>query len=97
MTLTQFEKNLRKINLRLRLRSRGYGDIVGLYDGDKYLIRMSKGELNLSGYRKKYLHGNLSVSYGVIQKRGRKTVVRMLQRMGYVKNLNDYSLLLWGV
>jgi hypothetical protein len=97
MTLQQFEDNLKRVNPRLRLRSRGYGDIIGLYDGDKYLIRMSKGEFNLNGYRKKYIHDNLSVSFGTIQKRGRKTVVRMLQRMGYIKNLKDYSLLLWGV
>jgi len=96
MTLSQFQKNLKKVNPNLRIRSRGYGDIVGVFDGDRFLIRMSKGEFNLNGYRKKFIRGNLDVVYGNIQKRGRKTVTRMLQRKGYVNSIKDYRMLLWG-
>lgn len=97
MTIDQFEVNLKKVNPRLNIKQRGYGDIVAVFDGSKYLIRMSQGEFNLSGYRKKYIMSDLSTEYGNIEKRGRKTVVRMLQKMNYVNNLEDYKLLLWGV
>lgn len=97
MTLSQFERNLKKIKPSLHLRQRGQMDVVGLFDGSKYLMRLNRGELNLNGFRMKYFTDSLETKMGPIQKRGRKTILSTLMRGGYIKNHEQRNLLLWGV
>jgi len=97
MTTQKFERLLKKINPNLHIRKRGYGDIAGVYDGSKYLVRLSHGELNLNGYYKIYYTSDGSPKMGPIAKRGRKTIIEMLQKKGYIKNIKQRSMLLWGL
>lgn len=98
MTIQEFNRRLKGINpnLHVRQRGQGYGDIAGLFDGREYLIRMTKGELNVNGYRIREFGDDLRWHEGNIMKRGRKTVVKMLEKKGYL-NLNQRASLLWGI
>lgn len=72
-------------------------DVGGIFRGSEYLVRITKGELNLNGYRYMFFTDTLQRLEGKIQKRGRKTIVKMLQAKGVVKTQKDRALLLWGV
>lgn len=96
MTLKQFEQRLKKIDPKFRVKPRGYGDITGIFHGSDYVCRATKGELNLNGYRFKYFNSDMSVSYGTIQKRGRKTLVNIIAQRFHL-NTKQRAYLLWGV
>jgi len=96
MTLQTFEQRLQSINPRFRIRQRGYGDIVGIYLGDEFIVRATKGELNLNGYRFRYYSQTMEKKEGNIMKRGRKTLVKMLERH-FKDKVKDRAYLLWGV
>ena len=55
MTLWKFRRLLKKIDPDIRIRVAGVGDKIGIFSGrfgrSGYIMRMSKGELNLHGYR----------------------------------------------
>tara|TARA_R110000868_G_C10972640_1_gene770684 strand:- start:19549 stop:19842 length:294 start_codon:yes stop_codon:yes gene_type:complete len=97
MTLPLFEQLLKKVDPRLHIRVRGTGDVGGIFRGSEYLVRITKGELNLNGYRYTYFTDRLQKVEGNIMKRGRKTIVKMLQARGVVKSQKERSLLLWGI
>lgn len=95
MTLDEFERRLKVCNPRLNLRRRGRSDVVGVFDGNDFLFRLNQGELQLNGYRMKYFTDHLETHYGPIERRGRKTAVRLLEKMGKV-TIHDRGYLLWG-
>jgi len=103
MTLRRFQKYLKQVNPKLRIRQRGYGDIVGLFAGlsgkSGYICRMSKGELHLSGWRQEIVDPEhpMLTTRGNIAKRGRKTVIMLLKDWRWVKTHKQKSLLLWGL
>ncbi len=107
MTLQRFQYLLKKVNPRLRVRIRGYGDIAGLFAGvsgkSGYIARLTKGELTLVGYRIKVLDptaakaGVLNYTRGKIMKRGRKTLVTLLRSWRWIKTPAQASMLLWGI
>lgn len=99
MTLKTFEKRLKAINPRLKLKVRHYGDIIGLYVGYNYVLRMTKGELQMNGYRLQMPNPNdpFHPITGNIVKRGRKTIVNILRSHGWVPNHRDRSKLVLGI
>lgn len=99
MTLQRFLQLAKKANPKLRLRVRGYGDIVALYGGHAYILRMTKGELNLNGYRLQVPNPEdpLHPIQGPIQKRGRKTVINLLRNHRWITTQKQISSLMWGL
>jgi hypothetical protein len=103
MTLQRFRELLRRIDPKLQVRVRGTGDVVGVFVGTAgkggYICRMSKGELQLNGYRwaladPKNPFNKLN---GRIKKRGRKTVINLLRNYRWVQNHYQRSMLTWGI
>jgi hypothetical protein len=98
MTLTRFQSLMQEINPLLHIRQRGKGDVVGLYLGHEYLVRMSKGEVPLNGYRhKRFNPYTLQYEVGNIAKRGRMTLTRILEARGVIKGPRDRAKLIWGI
>lgn len=107
MTLARFQYLLKKINPKLRIRTRGVGDVGGIFVGisgkSGYIARVTKGELGLSGYRMEIVDptaakaGVINIKRGKIVKRGRKTLVMLLRNWRWIKNNKQASMLLWGV
>lgn len=96
MTLEEFDRRLKAIDPRLHVRTRGPHDVGGIFLGSEYLIRITKGELNLNGYRYTYFTDTLQKVQGNIMKRGRKTIVKLLQ--GRIPmTMSQRASLLWGV
>lgn len=96
MTLGQFERQLKKISPKLRIRQRGYGDIVGLYGGSGYICRLTKGELNMNGYKTVNMNPDTGEQMGAtITKRGRKTVLNLLRNFRWI-NARQRSQIIWG-
>jgi hypothetical protein len=102
MTLGKFERLLKKINPKLKIRQRGFGDVGGIFVGlngkSGYIARLSKGELQLRGFRYELVNPtnpfmNLQ---GKIKKRGRVTLINLLQNYRWIKNHKQRSMLLWG-
>lgn len=51
MTLDHFEKLVKEVQPRFRLRYKAFTDIVGLFLGDHYIgYRLNKGELHLDSF-----------------------------------------------
>lgn len=103
MTLSKFQRLLRKINPKLRVRMRGHGDVGGVFAGRfgkaGYIVRMSQGELHLRGYRYEIVDPDnpMRVVQGNIQKRGRKTLIMILRDRRWLRGHKDVSMLLWGI
>ena len=103
MTLSRFQYLLKKVNPKLRIRQRGYGDVGGIFVGlsgkSGYIARITKGELHLNGFRWEVVDPNdkMRTIPGKIQKRGRKTLVRLLKNWRWVKNHQQISMLTWGI
>ena len=99
MTLSRFAKLLRKANPKLHLKYRGYGDIVALYGGYSYILRLTKGELNFNGYRLQQPNPDdpLHPIQGKIMKRGRKTIVMLLRSHRWITTKEQVSMLLYGI
>jgi hypothetical protein len=103
MTISKFQKLLKKIHPKLIIRHRGQGDIEGIFKGVSgkggYICRMSKGELHLNGFR--YMlpdpENKMRFLQGPIQKRGRKTVINLLRNYGWVTNHKQRTMLTYGV
>ena len=53
MTLQTFEKLIQAYEPRFRIRQAGYGDIVGCFLGNDYLLRLNKGDIPLYSWRDK--------------------------------------------
>lgn len=51
MTLQQLEQGIKRFAPDFNFRQAGYGDVVGCFFGNDYLIRMSKGDVPLMTYR----------------------------------------------
>lgn len=99
MTLRRFQQLLKKANPKLRLKVRGYGDIVGLYGSYHYILRMTKGELHLNGHRLGLPNPDDPTKpvQGMIQKRGRKTIINILRNHRWITNHRQRTMLLWGI
>lgn len=87
MTLGEFDRRLRTIDPKLHLRYRGseFPDVVGIFRGTDYLMRLSKGELYLNGFK----------STSRI-KRGRRTTVQILSKVLHL-TIKQRAYLLWGI
>ena len=102
MTLGKFQRILKKINPKLRIRQKGWGDVGGIFVGISgktgYIVRISRGELQLRGYRYELVDPTnpFQTIQGKIQKRGRVTLIRILQNWRWIKNHKQRSMLLWG-
>ena len=96
MTLSHLEKLLKIIDPTLSVRMRGQGDVGGIFKGSQYILRVTKGELNLNGHRTTYFDEHGKQIQSRITKRGRKTVVSLLQKNGIINNLAERELILWG-
>ena len=95
MTLSNFEKRLKQIHPSLKLKHRGYGDIVGLYAGYGYICRLTKGEFNAQGYKMRFRsQEDISRTIELIAKRGRKTVINILRNYRWIKNHRQRSFLM---
>lgn len=103
MTIAKFQKLLKKINPRLRIRQRGVGDVAGVFVGHSgkggYICRMNKGELTMDGYRWMVRDPSNPMRYipGRIKKRGRKTIINLLRNYRWVTNHKQRSMLTWGI
>ena len=99
MTLQRFEQLLKKVNPRFRVRQKSYGDVVGLYCGPHYILRMTKGELNFNGYRLQIQNPEdpLNPIQGRIMTRGRKTIISILRSHRWVTKRKDTTMLLYGI
>ena len=103
MTLSRFQYLLKKVNPKLRIRQRGWGDVGGIFVGlsgkSGYIVRISKGELHLNGFRVALVNpeNKMELIQGSIKKRGRKTLIRLLKNWGWVKNHQQVSMLTWGI
>ena len=87
MTLSHLEKLLKIIDPTLSIRMRGQGDVGGIFKGSQYILRVTKGELNLNGHRTTYFDQHVKQIQSRITKRGRKTVVSLLQKHGFINTL----------
>jgi len=102
MTLSKFQRLLKKINPKLRIRQRGWGDCGGIFAGisgkSGFIVRISKGELQLRGYRYELVDPKnpFQTLPGRIRKRGRATLVIILKNWRWIKNHKQKSMLLWG-
>lgn len=82
---------------------RSFGDVAGIFAGKSgksgYIARMTKGELTLHGYREVVYDpmSPLSTMEGKIKKRGRKTLIKLLQNYRWIKNHKQISKLTWGI
>ena len=95
MTIQAFEQLLKQVDPRLHIRMRGPLDVGGIFKGSEYLIRITKGELNLNGYRLSYRMTDGSIKSNIM-KRGRKTIVKLLATRIPLSQ-EQRGLLLWGV
>jgi hypothetical protein len=96
MTIDDFARRLKEVDPRLHIRVRGPLDVGGIFLGSKYLLRITKGEINLNGYRYTYFTDRLEKVEGNIMKRGRKTIVKLLQQ--YIPlTMEQRASLLWGI
>ena len=102
MTLAKFQKLLKKVNPRLRVRQRRYGDLGGIFVGlsgkGGYIARITKGQLQLNGYRETRVdtENKMKLKQGPIKKRGRKTLINLLRNYRWVTTMRERSMLLWG-
>jgi hypothetical protein len=98
MTLSRFNKLLKKVSPKLRVRQRAYGDIASIYAGSGYIIRLTKGEFHLKGFSKQYVNPqNPNETLQIIQKRGRQHVVNILKNYRWIKNHKQKTMLLYGI
>ena len=103
MTLQRFQELLKKVDPRLRIRQRGWGDVAGLFAGlsgkSGYICRLTKGELHLQGFRWMVVDkkNKMRLVPGRIQKRGRATIVRLLKSWRWIKNEREKAMLMWGI
>lgn len=96
MTLSSFEKILQAIDPELNIRVRGTGDVGGIFKQNRYILRITKGELNLNGYRTTYYDEDGKQLQSRITKRGRKTIVKLLEKNCIIKTQAERELALWG-
>ena len=97
--MQRFAKLLKKANPKLKLRYRGYGDVVSLYGGYSYILRMTKGEIHQNGYRLQIQNPSdpLHPTQGPIQKRGRKTVINLLKNQRWITTHQQKTMLYLGI
>jgi hypothetical protein len=95
MTLEDFNQRLQNVDPKLHVRVNGRGDIAGLFYGTEYIARMTRGELNINGYRIDLIDQG-QINEGCIMKRGRKTLVKLLQGR-LPLTLKQRASLLWGL
>lgn len=104
MTLEKFQRLLSRANSKLKVRMRGdwYGDCGGLFTGifgrSGYIARMSKGELQMHGYRFQVVdpRNPMRLVNGHIQKRGRRTLVEILKNYRWLSYIQA-ARVRWGL
>lgn len=107
MTLRHFEAELQKVNPLLRIREGGYGEsIAGLFYGDQYLFRLSKGEIPLmtekrqiiTGMQPRMQHGKIYEEpiYKNIIHRGRMQALDLLVNYRHITRRQSQEIL-WGI
>jgi len=109
MRLKDFETQLKKINPNFNIRQRNVADVVGLYLGDNYILRLSKGELHLYNHRVTHTPGIYTKSdqqkateaiggqkYGGLKRRGRFQALEMLVRTHLITSRQAQQIC-WGM
>lgn len=100
MTIRRFQELLKRINPKLRVRQRHFGNVAGLFTGysgrSGYICRMSKGEFHLNGYRI-YSKDEGGKLMSRIQGRGRKTVINLLRNYRWITNHKQRTMLTYGI
>lgn len=103
MTLGRFQKLLKLVNPKLRIRQRAYADVGGIFVGLSgkagYIARITKGELQMNGYRHAVVdpQNKMRLKQGFIKKRGRKTLINILRNYRWIKNHRDFTMLTFGI
>src|SRR5574343_916473 len=103
MTIARFQKLLKKIDPRLRVRIKAGRDDAGIFFGSigqrGYICRISKGELQLDGMRLYTPDPDnpFRMKRGHILKRGRISTTNLLRQFRWITNHKQRSMLLWGI
>lgn len=102
MVLSRFEQLLQEANPKLHFKRRGNinnrQDVIGLYGGPHYIMRMTNGELQKNGYRYQVVDQNnpMLLVNGNIQKRGRKHLLNVLYNHRWI-TFWDRTRILYGI
>ena len=73
---------------------------MGLSGKGGYICRITKGELQLNGYRVamgNYTNITAAPQLGPIKKRGRKTIINLMRSYRWIKTHQQRSMLLYGL
>jgi len=103
MTIKRFETLLKRVNPKLRIRQKGFGDVGGIFVGlsgkTGYIARMSKGELHMNGFRHVLVdpENPMGQKDGFIKKRGRKTLIMLMRNWRWIKTHKQKSMLMYGL
>ena len=83
MNLKRFEKLLKEVNPKFRIRQRGAHYIAGIFRGNKeFILTISKGHIPLNTYRHLYMDDGYKKERLI--KRGRGEVLRILRQRGLI-------------
>jgi hypothetical protein len=96
MTLSQFEKAIQKYRPEIHFRQAGSGDVVGIFAGSSYLLRINKGEIPLYTYRQPYYEKHSHALKKLGEKhRGRMQALGMLVNMRWLTSRQAQAIM-WG-
>ena len=90
MTLNQFEKQLKKINPRFRIRQRRHNRIGGIFLGSEFLLTITAGHIPLNNFRYVMPQGD-HLKERVV-KRGRGNACDILKKRGVITRLESIKL-----
>jgi len=77
MNQKYFEKLLKEVNPRFRIRQRGYGHVGGVFIGDKdFKVTLTKGHIPANTYRLLYMNDGKKMEKVI--KRGRSDILKIL-------------------
>lgn len=97
MTTETFQRLLKEVNPRLRVRKRPGKNVCGIFVGKSgkggYICRFNEGELQLNGWSSLPMDGSPSR----IQARGRKTMVNLLRNYRWIRNHRQRTMLSYGI
>lgn len=106
MTLQQLEIGIKRFIPKFNFRQAGYGDVVGCFVGNDYLIRMSKGDVPLMTFRTQpqkaftdewnKLKGREHLIDKGRKKRGRMQLLNWLVNRRWL-NHREAQQIMWGV
>jgi hypothetical protein len=103
MTTSLFEQQLKKFIPNIRFKRREYSDVLGVYGGPQYLLRLNLGDLPLYTHRLRIVKTTedrmTELSGGQVfdgpRKRGRMQALEMLVRLGRLTT-NQAQAIMWG-